>query len=198
MTSKLAVSGLGMHCMRMGSTATCLLSCLLNCASTPALRSRPCTLISELIRARFQMPQHLFPTTIQRGLTLAHVPCRSHRETDRPFPEPALFVVNPQGNLHIVEYSNSPFARPDIRILIAGAPLISCSALDIEPLNPVLRRCEHCGISSKYWVRPQEVDVGTIRYVGGVADSAFRAWYLLPCNSSQCPTRLPCALALTL
>lgn len=45
---------------------------------------------------------------------------RSHRETDRPFPEPALFVVNPQGNLHIVDYSNSPFARPDIRILVEG------------------------------------------------------------------------------
>ena len=51
-----------------------------------------------------------------------HAPRRSHRETDRPFPEPALFVVNPQGNLHIVDYSNSPFARPDIRILIEGAP----------------------------------------------------------------------------
>jgi len=30
-----------------------------------------------------------------------------------------------QGNLHIVDYSNSPFARPDIRILIEGARILS-------------------------------------------------------------------------
>ena len=102
---------------------------------------------------------------------LGFLHCRNPRETDRPFPEPALFVVNPQvlfvrryccktvfpfahatcarmrritstqaetrllvhaqGNLHIVDYSNSPFARPDIRILIEGDRL-RC------------RRCVHC------------------------------------------------------
>lgn len=47
--------------------------------------------------------------------------CRNDRETDRPFPEPALFVLNTDGKLHIVDYSDSPFSRPDIRILIEGA-----------------------------------------------------------------------------
>jgi len=46
---------------------------------------------------------------------------RSKREADHPFPEPALFVLNPDGELQIIDYSNSPFARPDLRILVEGA-----------------------------------------------------------------------------
>ena len=45
---------------------------------------------------------------------------RSAQETDRPFAEPGLFVVNPEGKLHIVDISNAPFARPDLA-QIAGA-----------------------------------------------------------------------------
>ena len=40
-----------------------------------------------------------------------------------------------QGNLHIIDYSNSPFARPDIRILIEGA---ICSGRCAEPLFAVV------------------------------------------------------------
>ncbi len=45
---------------------------------------------------------------------------RSAQETDRPFAEPGLFVVNPEGRIHIVDISNAPFARPDLS-QIAGA-----------------------------------------------------------------------------
>ena len=31
-----------------------------------------------------------------------------------------LFVLNPDGQLVIIDYSNSPFARPDLRILVEG------------------------------------------------------------------------------
>lgn len=45
---------------------------------------------------------------------------RSPAETDRLFPEPAIFVVNPAGLLQIVDISNAPFARPDLQALLNG------------------------------------------------------------------------------
>lgn len=45
---------------------------------------------------------------------------RSAQETDRPFAEPGLFVVNPEGKAQIIDISNAPFARPDLA-QIAGA-----------------------------------------------------------------------------
>ncbi|BDA49815.1 hypothetical protein COCOBI_14-4350 [Coccomyxa sp. Obi] len=45
---------------------------------------------------------------------------RNIRETDQPFPEPALFLLNPDGEVIIIDYSNSPFARLDLRILVEG------------------------------------------------------------------------------
>jgi peroxiredoxin len=41
-------------------------------------------------------------------------------ETDRPFPEPGLFVVNEKGQAHIVDVSNAPFARPEPEMIIRG------------------------------------------------------------------------------
>ncbi len=49
---------------------------------------------------------------------------RSEAETDRPFAEPGLFVVNPQGNVQIVDISNAPFARPDLDAILRGVKLI--------------------------------------------------------------------------
>jgi peroxiredoxin len=49
---------------------------------------------------------------------------RSPQETDRPFPEPGLFVVNPQGQAHIIDISNAPFARPDLRGVLNGLKFI--------------------------------------------------------------------------
>jgi peroxiredoxin len=44
---------------------------------------------------------------------------RSEKESDRPFPEPGLFLVNPDGDLHMVDISNAPFLRPDLEKLPA-------------------------------------------------------------------------------
>jgi peroxiredoxin len=49
---------------------------------------------------------------------------RSPQETDRPFAEPGLFVVNPAGLVQIVDISNAPFARPDLAAITAGIRLI--------------------------------------------------------------------------
>lgn len=45
---------------------------------------------------------------------------RSPQETDRPFAEPALFVINPDGDTQIIDISNAPFARPDLTSLLKG------------------------------------------------------------------------------
>lgn len=49
---------------------------------------------------------------------------RSAQETDRPFPEPALFVVNPEGRAQIIDVSNAPFSRPDLAGVLAGVKFI--------------------------------------------------------------------------
>lgn len=49
---------------------------------------------------------------------------RSPQETDRLFPEPGLFIVNPQGKIHIVDVSNAPFARPDLNGILNGLKFI--------------------------------------------------------------------------
>jgi len=49
---------------------------------------------------------------------------RSAQETDRPFAEPATFVINGEGNLHIVDVSNAPFSRPDLEGLLGGLKFI--------------------------------------------------------------------------
>ncbi|MDG2286633.1 MAG: redoxin domain-containing protein [Alphaproteobacteria bacterium] len=41
-------------------------------------------------------------------------------ETDRPFFEPGLFVVNEKGQAHIVNVSNAPFVRPEPELIIRG------------------------------------------------------------------------------
>ena len=45
---------------------------------------------------------------------------RSPQETDRPFAEPGLFLVNPAGQAQVIEISNAPFARPDLNIILNG------------------------------------------------------------------------------
>lgn len=45
---------------------------------------------------------------------------RSPEETDRPFPEPGLFVVTDKGTLQIVDISNAPFSRPDLNMILRG------------------------------------------------------------------------------
>jgi len=49
---------------------------------------------------------------------------RSPQETDRPFAEPGLFLINPDGMVQIVDISNAPFARPDLAGIARGAKRI--------------------------------------------------------------------------
>jgi peroxiredoxin len=49
---------------------------------------------------------------------------RSPQETDRPFAEPGLFVINPDGKVQIVDISNAPFARPELSSVLMGIRLI--------------------------------------------------------------------------
>ncbi len=49
---------------------------------------------------------------------------RSPEETDRPFPEPGIFVINADGALQIVDVSNAPFARPDLSGLAKGLAFV--------------------------------------------------------------------------
>ena len=49
---------------------------------------------------------------------------RSPQETDRPFAEPALFVINADGNAQIIDISNAPFARPDLKMLLNGLKFV--------------------------------------------------------------------------
>lgn len=44
----------------------------------------------------------------------------SHQETDRPFAEPAVFCIRPDGTLQIAAISNGPAARPDLNELLDG------------------------------------------------------------------------------
>ena len=49
---------------------------------------------------------------------------RSSEETDRPFSEPGLFVINPEGRVQIVDISNAPFARPDLALILRGIKFV--------------------------------------------------------------------------
>ncbi|MGB0466827.1 MAG: redoxin domain-containing protein [Pontibacterium sp.] len=45
---------------------------------------------------------------------------RSPEETNQPFAEPAVFLINPEKTVQIAEYSNAPFCRPDLNTLLEG------------------------------------------------------------------------------
>ncbi len=49
---------------------------------------------------------------------------RSPQETDRPFSEPALFAINPTGQVQALDISNAPFARPDLTGLLDGLKFV--------------------------------------------------------------------------
>ena len=49
---------------------------------------------------------------------------RSAAESDRPFAEPGIFVVNADGAVQVTDISNAPFARPDLKTLLGGIRFI--------------------------------------------------------------------------
>lgn len=58
----------------------------------------------------------------QLGLYISNP--RSEQETDHPFAEPGLFVINEQGQVQVVDISNSPFTRPELSALLSGLGFI--------------------------------------------------------------------------
>lgn len=56
------------------------------------------------------------------GLYISHP--RSPQETDRPFAEPGIFVINAGGKVQVTDISNAPFARPDLETLHSGLAFI--------------------------------------------------------------------------
>ncbi len=59
---------------------------------------------------------------------------RSPDETDRNFAEPATFVINPAGQVQIIDVSNAPFARPDPEGLINGIRFVIAKDYPIRGL----------------------------------------------------------------
>ena len=45
---------------------------------------------------------------------------KSPQETDHPFAEPALFLVDDEGLVRLVDIANSPFLRPDLELVVRG------------------------------------------------------------------------------
>ena len=45
---------------------------------------------------------------------------RSEKETDHNFAEPGLFVINSDAQVQVVDLSNNPFARPDLKVFVSG------------------------------------------------------------------------------
>ncbi|GAA4650774.1 peroxiredoxin-like family protein [Kistimonas scapharcae] len=90
-------------------------------------------LVAASADSREQLSEHMqqlsisFPVTY--GLTVEHMhqlglyisSPRSPQETDHPFSEPGLFVINEHGVVQVIDISNSPSFRPELETVIAGA-----------------------------------------------------------------------------
>ena len=64
----------------------------------------------------------LYGLTIEQmqslGVYISHP--RSEKETDHPFAEPGIFVVNEEDTVQVVDISNNPFVRPELETLVSG------------------------------------------------------------------------------
>ncbi len=56
----------------------------------------------------------------------------SPNETDRPFAEPGLFVVNDQRKLHVLGISNAASCRPDLDVVLDGIKGIQTRGLPVR------------------------------------------------------------------
>lgn len=80
----------------------------------------------DQLESHMQKLEVNFP--IAYGLTLEQMKAlgvyisdpRSEAETDHPFAEPGLFVVNSEGIIQVVDISNNPFVRPELQTLVNG------------------------------------------------------------------------------
>jgi len=73
---------------------------------------------SEVMNERHRLWGLTIEQMQQLGLYISYP--RSDKETDHPFAEPGLFVVNAEGNVQVVDVSNNPFVRPDIEQMYSG------------------------------------------------------------------------------
>jgi len=56
------------------------------------------------------------------GLYISHP--RSPQETDRPFAEPGIYIINEKGQVQVTDISNAPFTRPELETLAGGLSFI--------------------------------------------------------------------------
>ena len=56
------------------------------------------------------------------GLYISHP--RSPQETDKPFAEPGIYVINNKGQVQVTDISNAPFARPELEPFASGLGFI--------------------------------------------------------------------------
>ena len=83
-------------------------------------------------KAEADIAEHKWRFPVGYGMTMEQMRAlglyisepRSPQETDRPFAEPSLFVINPAGQLQIIDISNAPFSRPDLETVLMGIKLI--------------------------------------------------------------------------
>ncbi len=80
---------------------------------------------TEVVEENWQFPVGYDLSVEQmRALGLYISNPRSPQETDRPFPEPGLFVINPEGKAQIIDISNAPWSRPDLANILNGVKMI--------------------------------------------------------------------------
>jgi peroxiredoxin len=80
---------------------------------------------ADVVEQGWRFPVGYDLTTDQmRQLGLYISAPRSPQETDRPFAEPGVFVINPEGKVQIVDISNAPFARPDLAGILQGIKFV--------------------------------------------------------------------------
>ena len=73
---------------------------------------------------------HSLSVEQMRSLGLYLSDPRSPKETDHVFAEPGLFGVNGEGTLQVVDISNNPFVRPELKTLVSGLRWIRDPAND--------------------------------------------------------------------
>lgn len=54
------------------------------------------------------------------------------QDAERPFAEPAAFVLNPDGRIQVASISNAPFARPELKAMLDG---IEAARKDKAPIH---------------------------------------------------------------
>lgn len=83
-------------------------------------------------RAKIQTAEILPNFQVGYGLTIEQMQTlglyisspRSEQESDRPFAEPGMFVINENRAIQIIDISNFPFGRPDLGTMLSGLKYI--------------------------------------------------------------------------